>query len=344
MSEEEINATMQMIGTEFPNTKNWLKWHVDNGRGPLIFPSLSKEFISGFGRDTNGQEGTGGWIKRSCATKHPNLVQGLEHLAIIGRVIENDLANEYAGFPTRYGAYTNPIERREVAKLKRKKKHSINDNDGRPPDTTRHAPNKTEYGVNGLDLRQCIPWSFNTLTPTKPHVPLHVTNTCAMDTILMCLYLMRKFNTDMLEDFIHEGLLVNNVLNLINNKEFDQARMDWISAVIESGNIGRDNLIRDGTTDDGSLQWDCWGNISDWHCNLKMTKFVEKDSIGCCDVCNRDGEQEQAVNVTSSSTSIAKEKEVDIGDACIPLEYKPPPNTKKRKTRHGHRHLHFPHI
>jgi hypothetical protein len=70
MSEEEINATMQMIGTEFPNTKNWLKWHVDNGRGPLIFPSLSKEFISGFGRDTNSQEGTGGWIKRSCATKH----------------------------------------------------------------------------------------------------------------------------------------------------------------------------------------------------------------------------------------------------------------------------------
>jgi len=155
MSEEEINATMQIIGTEFPNTKNWLKWHVDNGRGPLIFPSLSKEFISGFGRDTNGQEGTGGWIKRSCATKHPNLVQGLEHLAIIGRVIENDLANEYEGFPTRYGAYTNPVERREVAKLKRKKKYEIDD--ARPPDTSRDAPKKIEYGVNGLDLRHFIP-------------------------------------------------------------------------------------------------------------------------------------------------------------------------------------------
>jgi hypothetical protein len=63
-------------------------------------------------------------------------------------VIENDLANKYEGFATRYGAYTNPVERREVAKLKRKKKHSINDNDGRLPDTTRHAPNKIEYGVN----------------------------------------------------------------------------------------------------------------------------------------------------------------------------------------------------
>jgi hypothetical protein len=189
MSEEEINATMQMIGTEFPNTKNWLKWHVDNGRGPLIFPSLSKEFISGFGRDTNGQEGTGGWIKRSCATKHPNLVQGLEHLAIIGRVIENDLANEYEGSATRYGAYTNPVERREVAKLKRKKKHSINDNDGRPPDTTRHAPNKTEYGVNGLDLRHCIPWSFNTLTPTKPYpIGLSVAQGSAMGPQPTCKY------------------------------------------------------------------------------------------------------------------------------------------------------------
>jgi len=147
----------------------------------------------------------------------------------------------------------------------------------------------------------------------------------------------------MLEDFIHEGLLVNNVLNLINDKEFDQARMAWISALLESGNVGRHNLIRDGTTDDGSQQWDCWGCISSWHCILKMTKFVEKDSIGFCDKCNRDGEQ--AVNVTSSSTtSIPKEKEVDIGDACIPLEYKPPPNTKKRKTRHGHGHLHFPQI
>jgi hypothetical protein len=53
----------------------------------------------------------------------------------------------------------------------------------------------------------------------------------------------------MLEDFIHEGLLVNNVLNLIDDKEFDQARMAWISGILESG-IERHCIIRDGTTDD----------------------------------------------------------------------------------------------
>ena len=119
------------------------------------------------------------------------------------------------------------------------------------------------------------------MTPTEPHVQLHVTITCAMDTILMCLYLMRKFNTDMLEDFIHEGLLVNNVLNLIDDKEFDLARMAWISIVLESG-IKRHNIIRDSAThdddDDDGQQWNCWGSISDWQPQLKMTRFVEKDS------------------------------------------------------------------
>ncbi len=37
MSKEEINSTIDMIRSEFPSTENWLKWHFDNGRGPLIF-------------------------------------------------------------------------------------------------------------------------------------------------------------------------------------------------------------------------------------------------------------------------------------------------------------------
>ena len=332
-----------------------MKWHLDNGRGPLIFPSLSKEFISGYGRDTNGQEGTGGWIRRSCVTTHPNLVQGLEHLATIGKVIERDLASECAGLATRYGAHKNPVQREEETKIRKKNKAEIDD--CRPPDTSSHAPKKKGFGDNGLDLCHFIPWSFNTLTPTEPHVQLHVTNTCAMDTILMCLYLMRKFNTDMLEDFIHEGLLVNNVLNLIDDKEFDLARMAWISIVLESG-IKRHNIIRDSAThddDDDGQQWNCWGSISDWQPQLKMTRFVEKDLIGCCDVCNRDGAQPvnaatttTITTTTTTTTSTPKEKEEhsdqNSDNEVIPLEYKPPQNTKKRKTMHGKSFLHFPPI
>jgi hypothetical protein len=36
----------------------------ENGCGPLIFCPLADESISGFGYDTNGEEGIGGWIKK----------------------------------------------------------------------------------------------------------------------------------------------------------------------------------------------------------------------------------------------------------------------------------------
>ena len=49
MSKEEFKSTIEMIKSEFPSTENWLKWHFDNGRGPLIFRSLADDCISGFG-------------------------------------------------------------------------------------------------------------------------------------------------------------------------------------------------------------------------------------------------------------------------------------------------------
>lgn len=63
LSEDEFNTTVDLIINEFPNTSKWVKWHLDNDRGPLIFPSISNGYISGFGNDTNGQEGIGGcWV------------------------------------------------------------------------------------------------------------------------------------------------------------------------------------------------------------------------------------------------------------------------------------------
>ena len=60
LSKEEFKSTIDMIQSEFPSTGTWLKWHFDNGRGPLIFRSLADDCISGYGYDTNGQEGIGG--------------------------------------------------------------------------------------------------------------------------------------------------------------------------------------------------------------------------------------------------------------------------------------------
>jgi hypothetical protein len=60
MTKEQFNSTINMIISDFPLTENWLKWHMENGRGPLIFHPTADGCISGFGTDTNGEEGIGG--------------------------------------------------------------------------------------------------------------------------------------------------------------------------------------------------------------------------------------------------------------------------------------------
>lgn len=175
MSGDEFNTTLGVIVTEFPNTNKWLKWHLDNDRGPLIFPSLSDGFISGFGRDTNGQEGIGGWIQRSYGSSRPNLTEGLHHLAIYGKQIDDDLKYSMSGFSNRYGKSSTPHERAAMAMIKRKKKSDFVKSDGRPPDTSKDAPTSTDD--QGYDLDHMIPWSFHTVYPTPPHTRLFVTNT-----------------------------------------------------------------------------------------------------------------------------------------------------------------------
>ena len=79
---EEFKSTIDMIQSEFPSTGTWLKWHFDNGRGPLIFRSLADDCISGYGYDTNGQEGIGGWIQRTYGLSKPTFKQALQHLVL----------------------------------------------------------------------------------------------------------------------------------------------------------------------------------------------------------------------------------------------------------------------
>jgi hypothetical protein len=85
LSDDEFNTTLCLIVNKFPNTNRWVKWHLDNIDGPLIFPSISKGFISGFGRDTHGHKGISEWIQRSYGTSKLKLIEDLEHLAIYGK-------------------------------------------------------------------------------------------------------------------------------------------------------------------------------------------------------------------------------------------------------------------
>jgi hypothetical protein len=80
MTKEQFNSTIDMIILEFPLTENWLKWHMENGRGPLMSCPIANECIRGFGTDTNGEEGIGGWIKRSYGLSKPSFTQDVLHL------------------------------------------------------------------------------------------------------------------------------------------------------------------------------------------------------------------------------------------------------------------------
>ena len=121
-----------------------------------------------------------------------------------------------SGFSNRYGKSSTPHERAAMAMIKRKKKSDFVKSDGRPPDTPKDAPTSTDD--QGYDFNHIIPWSFHTVYSTPPHTRLFVTNTCRMDTVLMGLFHICKFNDDMLGYFIGEGPSLNTVLNLINEK------------------------------------------------------------------------------------------------------------------------------
>ncbi len=119
MTKEQFNSTIDMIILEFPLTKNWLTWHMENGCDPLIFHPIADECISGFGTDTNGEEGIGGWFKRSYGLSKPSFTQAVLHLVLFSKSVQEDYDDTIQGKETRYGKIKSPEEQAQVRKGKR---------------------------------------------------------------------------------------------------------------------------------------------------------------------------------------------------------------------------------
>jgi len=219
MSKEEFNSTIDMIRSEFPSTENWLKWHFDNGHGPLIFRSLADECISGFGYDTNGEEGIGGWIKRSFGLSKPSFTQAVLHLVVFSKSVQEDYDDSVEGKDTRYRKKTSPDER---ADLRRKKQRKLNEyfaSDGRPPDQSKDVPVEPNTNVKAY----FIPFVFIKQLPSFPNISITAMNTCSIDTVLTALFLIQKSYDQMLHYFIREGGRLNSTLNLIETGKFADA-------------------------------------------------------------------------------------------------------------------------
>ncbi len=71
------------------------------------------------------------------------------------------------------------------------------------------------------DLSFDIPWLYE-------YAEVSVTNTCAMDTVLISLYFIQKFEMILLSSLENETTLPH-VLNLLVDYKYSEACHSWIS-------------------------------------------------------------------------------------------------------------------
>ncbi|NCF93897.1 MAG: hypothetical protein GWQ05_23495 [Verrucomicrobiaceae bacterium] len=201
------HETIASIKRNFPDLDDWISWYDNEKRRKHIFPAMGGSTCRGHGENDNGQEGTGGWIKRSFKGK-PYLVPCLNHIFLEGLRVENDLLEERAGNRSRHGTKTNPKEREEKNKKRRKaRKEKMKQgytNDGRPPDTEkqlvhdkakkkgrkkigrpRGAKGNAPSATNAIDEYHAIPWQYTYEGDT-------VLNTCPLDSFQQLLAIMRR--------------------------------------------------------------------------------------------------------------------------------------------------------
>lgn len=126
---------------------------------------------------------------------------------------------------------------------------------------------------------------------------------------------------------------MNAVLNLINEKNYNDARLMRITHLASQPGINKDWFFRERTTDNGNKHWDCFGEISNQYSDLKMIKFWEEDDIGICSLCNETNQ------TYVRKSDLGQTHAGDSGDEEDEVMLLVTPKKPKRKTRHGNREL-----
>ena len=158
------------------------------------------------------------------------------------------------------------------------KKRARSFNDGRSPfpDSKLNAPvgRSGDYTLAELSQKKmsamklilvqvnkiAIPWSFMAVTPDSSDQPIQVTNTCAYDTVLMALSLLRQYDTDMAFFIKAEGRLITTVLDNIDQNLHVQSRVAWIHhcdtyvPTSNKYNLGAVNIVNKITNNKQSRQ------------------------------------------------------------------------------------------
>ena len=207
----EFNSRFDSLVLRFPKVKKWLRWNRDNG-GKFIFPAMQDPEAKGataiMSSDTNAQERIGGDFQQSAPYNKLNVGGALDHIYRYMERIRCDWELASQGLQLRYHL------------LRRKSKKCIND--GRAPDTNEALAGRPVCATKQPTLVSLprdfgIKWGFR-------HNNFIAKNTCALDTVLMSLFLLSKFSR------FFEAL--NNVLlrecfGLIEQGDSAKARYNW---------------------------------------------------------------------------------------------------------------------
>ena len=235
----DLDSNLTSLGIRFPKLLRWIQWH--RLRAKYIFPAAVDAAAKGSNAmmsiDTNAQECIGGDFQYTCQTATVSIGPCLEHILRYTKNIELDHAFASSGFPLRYTRTT----------VTPKKAYR---NDGRPADTTAKLLKTSgkeglPFGTNhhqplpSMLTKFGIPWSFK-------YKDFTATNTCAMDTLLMSLYLLQELGGVCWE--AGEIPILGVVLQLIKEEKYAEARYKWCIDVLKhplQASIGAFRSVQD---------------------------------------------------------------------------------------------------
>jgi hypothetical protein len=205
---------------------------------------------------------------RSYPSGHkPDIIGCLKYVYLRAKFIRKDIEAENGGRISRYGrgGKSNPIDRHNDIQAKAKRhqqraKKRTFENDGRAPDTEAllaqpsqkkakigrrtGSTNKASKGDDLVDRTFGIQWSFDVKDSG-----VHVTNTCSMDSVLQLLYMLRKYGSDVPQAVFAKDEVLSKVLNQIDSKQFDEARLIWIAHVCDTFGSNVFRARKDGVWD-----------------------------------------------------------------------------------------------
>lgn len=219
MDSDQFIKSVKMLKTEYPKLVRWMDWHL--ARGEFIFPTMRTANALQMENNTNAQESIGGDFQRTAPKTKLTISECMDHAYRYSAQLALDYQLAEAGMPLRY--------------QRRFSKRAHHSNDGRPPDT-----NKTL--LSGKRQRIGRPRGSRNLAPNHPIAVQNfgitwsfifgdftAINTCAMDTVLMTLFVLSKIGG--LHE-VHESAALHRIMALIEQEKHVEARFLWWTEVL----------------------------------------------------------------------------------------------------------------